>query len=69
MSLKQFHILFIVMATALTLAFAWWALEAYRATSSAPFAWTAAGAAVAAVALIAYGVVFYRKLGKLDAAS
>lgn len=68
MSLKGFHILFITMATALTLAFGWWSLQAYRATESAGFAVTAAGAAIAAVALVVYGVVFYRKLGKWGSA-
>lgn len=69
MSLRGFHILFIVMATALTLAFGWWAFHAWRTTHAAGFGWTAAGAAIAAVALAGYGVAFYRKLGKWDAPS
>lgn len=68
MSLKGFHLLFVGMASALTLAFSWWAFDAYRASESGAYAWTAAGAVIVTVALLIYGVVFYRKLGRMHVA-
>lgn len=68
MTLRGFHILFVGMATALSLAFGWWAFEGYRASESAGYAWAAGGAAVSSVALVIYGVAVYRKLGRLDIA-
>lgn len=65
MSLKAFHLVFVTMAAALCLAFGGWCLRASQADSGA-YILGAAGAVLTALALIAYGVVFYRKLGRID---
>ena len=65
MSLKGFHILFVVMASALSLVFGVWAWQAYRATDAIGYALGAFGAFAAMAALGVYGVAVYRKLGKM----
>ncbi len=65
MSLKHFHILFVTMAAALCLAFAWWCVQSFKVSQELAYAASAVGAAVGAVALLVYGIAFYRKIGRL----
>ena len=65
MSLKGFHILFITVSTLLALGVGAWCLW-INATHGAPvYRVGAIGSFVAAAALIAYGIWFYRKMKRL----
>jgi hypothetical protein len=55
MSLKVFHIIFIILATLLAAAFAAWTFVNQTATG------VGVGSAIGAVLLVAYGVWFVRK--------
>ncbi len=60
MSLKQFHIVFIVMAVLLSAGFAVWAFTRYQPQGGVMM--MGGMSAVAAVALMIYGVWFLKKL-------
>jgi hypothetical protein len=62
MSLKAVHVAFIALATALACWFAVWAFEGYSAGSGGGYLALAGGAAVLAVALVAYGMWFLKKM-------
>ena len=64
MSLKAFHIVFVTLSSALSFAFAGWALGAGGGESTA---YKAAGFAALALGagLIAYGFWFWRKINRL----
>lgn len=62
MSLKAFHIFFIVMAALSMAGFGVWALRGAWLQSSPVYAAVAALAALATVALLIYGFWFLRKL-------
>jgi hypothetical protein len=62
MSLKAFHIVFIVMSTVLSLGFGAWALTRNLAGGSSMYLLVAAGAVAAAAGLAVYGIWFLRKL-------
>jgi len=59
MSLKAFHILFIILATLLAAGVAWWAFANHAGTE----VWVTAS--VVAVALAGYGVYFVKKSKRL----
>ncbi len=66
MSLKAFHILFITLSTLLALGFGAWSLNEYSKQSDGRFLAMGILALVIGVALIVYGILFLRKLKKLD---
>ena len=66
MSLKAFHIFFVVVATLATVGFGGWA--GWRAMHGGPSGYTlvAVGSALFAVILVVYGIWFLRKLKHLS---
>lgn len=62
MSLKAFHILFVVVSTMLALGFAWWGFREYRLRGDVNMLVLAGLSVVAGVALLIYGRWFLRKL-------
>ena len=65
MSLKTFHIVFVVFSTLLALVFGLWALQRYQQAQSPGMLLTAIGSGVAVVVLLVYGVWFLRKARRL----
>lgn len=63
MSLKTVHIVFLLASIALASACAYWAFEAYREQQSGGYLAGLVTAVTGAIALIAYGALFLRKLG------
>lgn len=59
MSLKAFHILFIIVSIILAVGCAWWAF----ATGASPI--FGIGSGVVAVGLVIYGIIFLKKSKKL----
>jgi len=66
MSLKAFHIVFIALATLLSLGFAAWEIDRYLATGDLLQLGGAFLAVLAGIALVIYGVRFLRKLRKVS---
>lgn len=63
MSLKAFHVIFITAAVALAFGFAWWMLAAYRSPEGVRSdLFYGLGALGVGVGLIAYELVFLKKL-------
>ncbi len=62
MSLKAFHIFFIVLSTLLALAFGVWAVDDFGRSGSFVHLGLGVGSFLASVALVRYGVWFLRKL-------
>lgn len=62
MSLKAFHIFFIVLSVLLAFGFALWALGAYRSGGPASMVGVGIASALCGIGLILYGVRFLRKL-------
>ena len=65
MSLKGFHIVFIVFSTALALGCGAWCIWVDLVDDAPVYLAGAIGSFAAAVALIIYGVWFYRKMKRL----
>jgi hypothetical protein len=65
MSLKAFHIVFIVFSTLLALALGGWCIWINLVEGAPVFLAGAVASFAAAVALIIYGVWFYRKMKRL----
>ena len=65
MSLKGFHILFITVSTLLALGIGAWCLWIDSMHGTPAYRAGAIGSFVAALALICYGVYFYRKMKRL----
>jgi hypothetical protein len=65
MSLKGFHIVFITFATLLALGAGAWCLWIDSIHGAPAFRMGAIGSFVAAVALITYGIWFWRKMKRL----
>lgn len=65
MSLKGFHIVFIVFSTLLALAIGAWCVWVNLVEGTPVFLLGAVGSFAAAVALVIYGVWFYRKMKRL----
>lgn len=61
MSLKGFHVLFVSLSTLLALAFGGWSLRLWSEGGGGLYLALALAAALAAGALVAYGVWFLRK--------
>lgn len=62
MSLKSFHVFFVVVSTLLALLCGVWAVREHLHTGSAGMLAFGVGSFVAAVALVFYGLWFLRKL-------
>ncbi len=62
MSLKAFHILFIVASVALSFWFGWFELSRYAESKAAMDVWLGVGSCVTGGGLIAYGFYFLKKL-------
>lgn len=65
MSLKGFHIFFIVASTLLALGVGVWCVRINLAEGAPVYLAGAIGAFIAAIALVIYGVWFYRKMKRL----
>ena len=65
MSLKGFHIVFITFSTLLALVLGVWCIRVNLAEGAPVYLAGAIGSFAAAVALIVYGVLFYRKMKRL----
>ena len=65
MSLKGFHIVFIVFSTLLALASGAWCVWVNLVEGNSMYLGGAIGSFVAAVALVVYGIWFYRKMKRL----
>jgi hypothetical protein len=65
MSLKAFHIVFIVFSTLLALALGGWCIWINLVEGAPVFLAGAIASFIAAAALIVYGVWFYRKMKRL----
>ena len=62
MSLKVFHIGFIMVSTGLAVGFGIWAIRDYNAKGEATSLVIGIGSLIGAVALVTYGVWFIKKL-------
>ncbi len=62
MSLKAFHIFFIIASTLLAVAFGVWAIDDFSRSASQVHLVLGVGSFLASVALVWYGVWFLRKL-------
>jgi hypothetical protein len=62
MSLKAFHIVFVVASIVLALGFGAWAVKQYFEVGGTSYIWYAAGSFAMALALIIYGKVVLKKL-------
>lgn len=62
MSLKAFHIVFVMVSTLLALGFGAWAIRDYRLHQEMPSLVLGLGSLLGSVALVAYGRWFLRKL-------
>lgn len=62
MSLKAFHIVFVVISTMLTLSFGAWSIREFRAAGDMAFLVSGVFSFVLTVALLIYGRWFLRKL-------
>lgn len=62
MSLKAFHILFVVISTLFSLGFAWWAFREYWLRGDITNLLLAIGSFVAALGLMVYGRFVLKKL-------
>jgi ABC-type uncharacterized transport system permease subunit len=62
MSLKAFHIVFIVASVLLAFGFGWWELESYRSSGAKADLAMGVGACVTGVVLVIYGRYFLKKL-------
>ena len=66
MSLRAFHLLFIVLSVILTAFFAAWAFGEYRARQDLTYAVTAVASLAAGIGLIAYLAAFLKKTKRLS---
>lgn len=65
MSLRQFHILFVVIVTCLFVGLGAWALMGYHSHEGAILLWLGIGGLGAAVLVVVYGVWFLRKTRRM----
>lgn len=66
MSLKAFHVLFIIASVALSFWFGWFELSTYAKSNAAMDLWFGVGSCVVGVSLIAYGIYFLKKLKNIS---
>jgi len=62
MSLKAFHIVFIIVSTLMTFGFGAWELHSYHLTAARADLAYGVGSISGGVALVIYGIYFLRKL-------
>lgn len=67
MSLKAFHILFIVMSIILAFGFGVWEIWSYTITGESGDIWMGVGSFLAGILLVVYAVRVIRKLKKVSA--
>ena len=67
MSLKAFHVFFVIVSTLLALFFGGWGVASYTRTGAAGYLACAIGGFATAVALVVYGFWFVRKLKDVNA--
>ena len=65
MSLKGFHIVFIIVATLATLGFAWWTWNAYQFGAEGDYTIPGVISLLLGIGLIVYGYWFLKKLQNL----
>ena len=65
MSLRVFHVIFIIVCVAFSLFLTFWGVREWRADGGTTELWVAIISAIAAVALLVYGVKAFRKLRDL----
>lgn len=66
MSLKAFHVVFLVASTALAVGFAVWGFSDYRAEGNRVSLALAAGSLAAGLVIVLYGRWFLRKLKRVN---
>ena len=66
MSLRAFHLLFIVMSVILTAFFAAWAFGEYRSGHNVSYALTAVASLAAGIGLVVYLAAFVKKTRRLS---
>ena len=66
MSLKSFHIVFIVAALVLSAGFGWWGAADYLETGDKASLWMGIISLVVAVAIVPYSIWFLRKTRKVS---
>jgi len=66
LSLKSFHIFFIVVSVLVTFGFCVWSARAYSEAHSAGTLWMGIGALLIGIALIIYGRTFLKKYKHLS---
>lgn len=66
MSLKAFHLLFIIVSTILAAFTAAWALGEYQTSHEMGYIAAAVGALASAAVLVVYGAAFQRKMKRLS---
>ena len=66
MSLKAFHIVFILMSTLLSVGFCWWMLRSYSATGAVSELVMGILSGATAVGLVVYGRYFLKKLKRIS---
>lgn len=62
MSLRAFHVLFIVCSTLVTAGFSVWAYVSFQRLHAVGYLWTAVISLACAVGLVAYGIFFLGKI-------
>ena len=62
MSLRSFHIIFIVCYIIVTIGFGYWAINGFQQEQSLTYLWTAIGAFITTLGLIIYEIVFLKKV-------
>ena len=65
MSLKSFHIVFIVAAGALALLFGLWGIDDWRTNGITSSLWLGIGSLIVGACLVPYGIWFLRKTRKV----
>ncbi|MCA9393081.1 MAG: hypothetical protein KC900_02655 [Candidatus Omnitrophica bacterium] len=62
MSLRGFHILFVMATVSLSGFFAYWAYQQYQLTASPSYLWSMIGSLLVGVGFIVYGIMFAKKV-------
>jgi len=66
MSLKDFHIVFIISSIVLLFGFGFWAIQQYQQNQIFCYVWTAVISFIAALGLIVYELKFLKKMRSLE---
>jgi len=62
MSLRTFHIIFIVCSIVLSIGFGYWAINGYQQDHTLGLLWTGVGSFIVAIGLIIYEYQFIKKV-------